>query len=166
MFVALALHPASSDGGGVATKAGVVNRVAAKVIDIILILALGAIVPYPAGPLLGFAYSLTADGMNFGPFRGQSVGKKLMKLQVIDTRTRAPANLRDSLLRNTPVGVATFFAIIPVWGWLILGLVGIPLMVLEIYLMATVPTGHRLGDVMGDTEVVDTRPAREPSWPA
>lgn len=165
MLVVLALQPASGSARD-ATKVSVINRVVAKMIDIILILAIGAIIPYPAGPLLGFGYSLLGDGMNFGPFRGQSVGKKLMKLQVIDTRTRTPATVRDSLLRNTPVGVATFFAIIPVWGWLILGLVGLPLMALEIYLMVTVPTGHRLGDVMGDTEVIEFKPEHEPSWPA
>ena len=30
-------------------------------------------------------------------------------------------------------------------------------MAMEIYLMITVETGHRLGDVMGDTEVVRER---------
>ena len=69
-------------------------------------------------------------------------------------KEQRPASIRASILRNAPVGVATFFAIIPVWGWLILGIVGIPLMIMEVYLMATVGTGHRLGDVMGDTEVV------------
>jgi uncharacterized RDD family membrane protein YckC len=147
-------------------KVSVLNRVIAKMIDILLVLLAGAILPRPFGSLLGFFYSLTADGMNFGPFSGQSVGKKLMKLRVIHVQTRKPATLRDSLLRNTPVGVATFFAIIPLWGWLILGLIGVPLMIMEIYLMMSVETGHRLGDVMGDTEVIDFKPDHEPPWPA
>ena len=53
--------------------------------------------------------------------------------------------------------MATFFAIIPIWGWLILALIGVPLMLMEIYLMLSVETGHRLGDVMGDTEVIQAR---------
>jgi uncharacterized membrane protein len=135
-------------------KVHVINRVVAKMIDVLLIITAGAVLAYPLGPLVGFLYSLLADGMNFGPFRGQSVGKRLMKLQVVSTvRGRRAASFRDSMLRNAPVGVATFFAIIPVWGWLILGLIGIPLMVMEVYLMISVETGHRLGDVMGDTEV-------------
>ena len=69
-------------------------------------------------------------------------------------KERVPASIKASILRNAPVGVATFFAIIPVWGWIILGIIGIPLMVMEVYLMATVETGLRLGDVMGDTEVI------------
>ena len=136
-------------------RVSVVNRVIAKVIDIILMIAVAVVVPYPLGPLIGFGYSLAADGMPFAGFRGQSVGKRFMKLQVVNINTRQPASLSESIFRNAPVGVATFFAIIPVWGWLILGLIGIPLMVMEIYLMVTIDTGHRLGDVMGDTDVIE-----------
>lgn len=132
-----------------------VNRVAAKLIDIVIIILVAAILPYPLGPLLAFLYSLFGDGLNVKSFRGQSVGKRLMRLQVINVHRARPASFRDSALRNAPVGVATFFAIIPVWGWLILGLIGLPLMAMEIYLMLTVESGHRLGDVMGDTEVID-----------
>ena len=95
--------------------------------------------------------------MNFGPFHGQSVGKKIMRLQVINIGRQAPIKVRDSVFRNAPVGIATFFAIIPLWGWLILALIGVPLMVMEVYLMLSVESGHRLGDVMGDTEVIDTK---------
>jgi uncharacterized RDD family membrane protein YckC len=137
------------------------NRVIAKLADLFLVLLIGgivgAILPRPLGSLLGFAYSLVADGMRFGPFRGQSVGKKLMRLRVVNVKSGHPASIRDSVLRNAPVGVATFFAIIPLWGWLILVLIGLPLMIMEIYLMVTVEAGHRLGDVMGDTEVVEVK---------
>lgn len=138
------------------TRLSVTNRVVAKIIDLIIVVALAVILPYPLGPLLGFFYSIAGDGMNFGPFKGQSIGKKAMKLQVVHILQKRPCNVRDSVFRNAPVGVATFFAIIPVWGWLILGLIGIPLMVMEVYLMVSVEKGHRLGDVMGDTEVVSS----------
>ena len=83
-----------------------------------------------------------------------------MRLQVVHTLRRQPANARDSVYRNAPVGVATFFALIPVWGWLILCLIGVPLMLMEVYLMVSVETGHRLGDVMGDTEVIEKTPEK------
>ncbi|MEK6707150.1 MAG: RDD family protein [Bdellovibrionota bacterium] len=143
----------------VGIKAKVGNRVVAKVIDLVLVVTVAVMLPYPLGPLLGFLYSLVADGLSFKPFQGQSVGKKIMRLKVINMITKKPASLRDSVLRNSPVGVATFFAIIPVWGWLILGIVGIPLMVMEVYLMLSVESGHRLGDVMGDTEVIELKNA-------
>ncbi len=137
-------------------KASIVNRVIAKLIDLTLVIGVAAILPYPFGPLTGFLYSLLADGFHWGPFQNQSLGKKIMKLRVVHfpaAETRTGALFRDSVLRNSPVGVATFFAIIPVWGWWILALVGIPLMIMEVYLMVTVDTGHRLGDVMAETEV-------------
>lgn len=140
-------------------KVSVINRVVAKMIDLLIVVATSAILPYPLGPLLGFLYSLFGDGLNVGPFQGQSIGKKLMGLKVVHILKKRPASLRDSAFRNAPVGVATFFAIIPIWGWLILALIGIPLMVMEIYLMLSVETGHRLGDVMGDTEVLEVKRA-------
>lgn len=133
-------------------KASVTHRVIAKVIDLFFVFILAGTLPYPAGPLLGFLYSLLADGVG-----GRSIGKRLLRLKVVHVKTRLSADWRDSFIRNTPVGVATFFGIIPVWGWLILGLAGIPLMLIEVYLMATVPMGHRLGDVMGDTEVIELK---------
>lgn len=138
-----------------ADKVRIANRVVAKCIDLATTMGLAVLLPYPLGPLLGFLYSIFADGLNFGRLKGQSLGKKVMKLQVIHLVREEPASFRDSALRNAPVGVATFFAIIPVWGWLILGLIGVPLMVMEVYLMMTVERGRRLGDVMGDTEVVE-----------
>lgn len=135
-------------------KPRVLNRVVAKLIDLAIVGVLALIVIYPLGPLLGFIYSILADGLPIGALKGQSVGKKLMHLRVVHTKRKAYASLRDSALRNAPVGVATFFALIPIWGWLILGLVGIPLMAMEVYLMLSVESGHRLGDVLADTEVV------------
>ena len=143
-------------------------------VDLLLVFALAGILPYPVGPMAGFIYSLVADGLKLGLIPGQSVGKKLFRLRVeqivtrniadpgsgglADTETfvreRMPCSFRASCLRNAPVGVATFFGIIPVWGWIILGVVGVPLMVIEVYLMMTAAHSHRLGDVMGDTEVV------------
>jgi uncharacterized RDD family membrane protein YckC len=144
------------------------HRVAAKMVDIVIIIALAVILPYPLGPLIAFAYSLLCDGLGWGGLRGQSLGKKVFGLRVVNIVRDEPAGVRDSMLRNAPVGVATFFAIIPFWGWLILGLVGLPLMIMEIYLMVSVESGHRLGDVMADTEVREApnpllRGSREPT---
>ena len=147
--------------------------------DLLIVFALVDRLPYPLGPLLGFLYSLVADGLRLGKVSGQSIGKKIFKLRVEEVRLRKisssgggsfaetdqseptheveqrkPCSLKASCLRNAPVGVATFFGIIPLWGWLILGLVGIPLMAIEVYLMFRVAKGRRIGDVLGDTEVV------------
>jgi uncharacterized RDD family membrane protein YckC len=109
---------------------------------------------FPIGPLFGFFYSLVADGLEMGPFRRQSVGKKLLGLEVVNSKTHARISYRDSAIRNAPIGVATFFGLIPVWGWLIVFLLGLPLVAFEIYLLTrTQGQGYRWGDVMAETEV-------------
>lgn len=141
-------------------RAGFLNRLLAKTIDLLFVFILAAILPRVIGPMIGFLYSLLADGMHLKlrkgavEFSGQSLGKKLCGLRVLNAITHKPASFKDSAIRNSPIGLATFFAIIPLWGWIILALIGIPLMAMEIYLMKRVETGHRLGDVMADTEVV------------
>lgn len=138
------------------SRANPVRRVIAKFLDLAIVMLASIVVIYPLGPLLGFLYSLFADSLPFRGFSGQSVGKKVLKLRAVSLRPgHRPLNYRDSLLRNAPVGVATFFALIPIWGWAILALIGFPLMVVEIYLLVRAPRGQRLGDVMADTEVVE-----------
>lgn len=133
-------------------------RILAKFIDLFVVMFVSAVLIYPVGPLLGFLYSLFCDGIHYKGWEGQSVGKKILKLQAMaveDGRVTRPVGWKRSVLRNLPVGVATFFAIIPIWGWVILLLVGVPLVILEIYLMQTAEQGRRLGDVMASTRVVE-----------
>ncbi len=144
-------------------RVSVLKRVGARAIDLSIMLLFSNVLPYPVGPLAGFAYSILGDGMNFGPFRRQSVGKKALGLQVRRLIPEAGGDRpvltwRDIGLRNIPVGVVTFLQIIPVLGWILLVLVGIPLLVVEVWLMIHNPGGHRLGDVLGDTEVVPVEP--------
>lgn len=131
-------------------KVSALTRCVAKAIDLSVILLLSLAIPY-AGAILGFIYTLVHDGI----FRGQSLGKRIFHLRTIDLRTGAPCGLRESVIRNSPFGIATFFGIIPFWGWIILVLLGIPLVLLELYLMMTLENGARLGDVMADTQVVE-----------
>lgn len=138
-------------------RAPPVRRVSAKFVDLFIVMALATLVWSPVGPILAFVYSLIADALPLKGFAGQSPGKKLFKLKIVSTRG-TEIGLRDSVFRNAPVGVATFFALIPIWGWAILALIGFPLMVVEIYLLVRAPRGQRLGDVMGDTEVVELNP--------
>ncbi|MBI3542878.1 MAG: RDD family protein [Deltaproteobacteria bacterium] len=132
-------------------KVSTLTRCIAKGVDLCVIILLSVVLPYPVGVLLGFGYTLVHDGVH----KGQSLGKWLFQLKVMNLKTNEPCTLRESVIRNAPLGVATFFGIIPFWGWIILVLLGIPLVALEVYLMVTLPNGGRLGDVMGDTHVVE-----------
>ncbi len=134
-------------------KTAVLTRCFAKGIDFSIVLLLNAVLPHVVGALLGFLYMLVHDGL----FKGQSPGKRFFHLNVLHTKSRQVCSYRDSAIRNSPLGVATFFAIIPFWGWILLVLVGVPLVTLEIYLMATRADGYRLGDIMADTQVVEDK---------
>lgn len=129
-------------------------RVGAKFLDLFLALVVALVLPYPIGPLLAFAYSLFGDGLPIPGWAGQSLGKRALGLRAVNAKTGRGISFRESALRNSPVGVVTFFALIPFWGWLILLVIGAPLLAMELYLMFGAPGGRRLGDVMGETEVV------------
>jgi len=132
-------------------RVAVTTRCIAKAIDLGIIVVLSIVLPSPAGVFLGFLYMLVHDGL----FRGQSPGKKVCGLRVVFLKSDRPCSIRESAIRNAPHGVATFFAIIPFWGWIVAILLGIPLVALEVYLMLTLENGGRLGDVMADTRVVE-----------
>ena len=135
----------------------VAQRVAAKLLDLLITGILGSVVPWPLGPIVGFGYSVAGDGLDRMGFSGQSVGNRLMGLKVIRTSTGEPIRYQDALVGNLPVGVATFFAIIPLWGWIICVLVGVPLMLIEIMLMLRLQGETRLGDIMASTRVVECK---------
>ncbi len=134
------------------------QRCLAKSLDVIVIFFLSLALPHPVGVFLGLVYVLIHDGFP----GGQSLGKKAFGLRTVmydgsDEGGHGLAQRCDyakSALRNAPLGVATFFAIIPFWGWLISILLGIPMIAIELYLMMTRPQGARLGDVMADTRVI------------
>jgi len=128
------------------------NRLVAKAIDLFLIFLFSVILPHPLGVLLGLFYVLVHDGLP----KGQSLGKKLLKLKVVrmDGALQKPCDFSRSCIRNAPLGLPTFFAIIPFWGWFLAILLGIPMIFIEVYLLMKREKGQRLGDVMADTFVV------------
>ena len=85
---------------------------------------------------------------------GQSVGKKIIGFKVISLHDGSACSPKQSLVRNLPLSIPVFMAIIPFWGWVIAVAMGIPLTLLEVYLLYTLDSGHRLGDVMADTTVI------------
>lgn len=137
------------------------NRALAKAVDLALLVLLSALLPHPAGVFLGLIYVIVQDGLP----GTQSVGKRIFKLKVVmfsgegdgGLGPQKPCDLAHSAIRNAPLAVATFFAIIPLWGWVIAILMGIPMLAIELYLMVTRPHRTRLGDVMADTRVISSR---------
>jgi uncharacterized RDD family membrane protein YckC len=129
-------------------------RVMAKFIDLFLILIVTVLIADRVsdiiGPLIGVIYSLVADRF----WHGQSLGKRLMRIEVRGLLKPRRISLKDSVIRNAPVGVMTSFAMVNFTGWILLLLIGFPLLLIEIYLIIKAPNAQRLGDVMADTVVV------------
>ena len=130
-------------------KVARISRLIAKSIDLFIVLILSVFF-YPVGIILALVYIAVSDSLQ----KGQSVGKKFMGFAVISLEDGKPCSLKQSAIRNLPFLIPLFFAIIPFWGWIFAVLLGIPLIILEIYLLHKLDSGHRLGDVMADTSVM------------
>lgn len=137
------------------TKPIVLNRLIGKAIDLTLVIFLAGLPQvhpafYPLGPLAGFLYILVGDGL----MQGRSLGKRVVGLRVINTTTGKAATFKDSIQRNSTVAIPVLFFMVPLVGWLLWFVIGIPILAIEIYLMTRLEQHARLGDTMADTQVL------------
>lgn len=136
-------------------RAAQISRLMAKGIDLFIVLILSMLF-YPFGLILTLVYISLADSLA----GGQSVGKKIMGFSVISLEDGTPCSLKQSFIRNLPIIIPLAFAVVPPWGIIFCTILLPPLMILEIYLLFKLDSGHRLGDVMADTTVIANDPSR------
>ncbi len=127
-------------------RAGLLVRAVAKILDFIIVLALGEIVP-KAGFYAGLAYLLIGDGL----FDGKSLGKKLVGLKVVSAVSQKPCTIRDSILRNGLFGVGYALTRVFWIGWIVIVIVS----VFEFIIMLGSRDHMRLGDEIARTLVLD-----------
>ena len=132
-----------------AIKVARFSRLLAKAIDMFIVLVL-SIFFYPGGIILALGYMTFADAIQ----NGQSVGKKFIGFRVISLEDGTPCSVKQSFIRNLPIIIPLFLAIIPFWGWVLAFFLGVPMLALEVYLLYKLDSGHRFGDVMADTSVM------------
>lgn len=108
------------------------------------------------GAILGAAYMLVKDGL----FEGQSVGKKIMKLQVI-SESGEKADYIVSAKRNLIFAIPIAIMIIPVLGWFLAPVLALVIFVIEVIKIINDPNGRRLGDTFAETQVVMFEQAME-----
>jgi uncharacterized RDD family membrane protein YckC len=135
-------------------KADLGKRFVAMLIDCVAAMVLG-VVPV-LGAVLGAAYFLLRDGLEFDFMDGRSLGKKVMKLRPVREDGR-PMDIQTSMRRNW---MYTFGAVgvIPVVGWILLiplAAVATAIGVYEVIKVFTDPQGRRLGDAMAKTVVIE-----------
>lgn len=130
-------------------KADLTLRGLARAVDFVIAFAL-AQAGHEVGPVLAVLYLLLADGF----MHGQSVGKRLFGVRTMVIPRRVPAGYRESILRNAPFALVALFYVVPL-GWLLLLVGGIPIVGFESWMVVTDRLGIRIGDIFGDTQVVD-----------
>ncbi len=128
-------------------RAGLLLRTAAKILDLILIAAVIEIVPR-AGFFAGLAYLLLGDGL----FDGRSLGKKLIRLKVVSKDTLQACTFRESVLRNSLLGLGYLLWLVPWIGWIILPAIA----AVEFIMILGSKEGRRLGDEIAGTTVIES----------
>jgi uncharacterized membrane protein len=141
-------------------KADPVKRIIAFVIDAVVSMIIG-IIPLVGG-IIGALYMLLRDALPIEVLEYKSVGKKLLKLSVVNIEdTGAKIDYAASAKRNWMFAlgpIILFFAFIPIIGWIIDILLGIALLILlitEIVKIFSHEKGVRLGDKMAGTMVIE-----------
>ncbi len=124
---------------------GIAIRLLARFIDIVIILAFSELLP-KAGLYAGILYILIGDSI----FHSGSIGKRLMRIFVIRMKDQKQCSPGDSIIRNSPLGMALLLTVIPVVGYLIAGLIT----AFEFLMMLGNKEGRRLGDILAGTMVV------------
>jgi uncharacterized RDD family membrane protein YckC len=130
-------------------KASVIKRIFARLVDGLVAWAFALVLP-PIGILVGLVYLAVADGVQ----KGQSLGKMVFGLEVV-LADGSPCDVRSSIYRNIPFELALLFAAVPLLGWILLVIAGVPILLIELWLVILDHNGLRLGDRIADTTVVE-----------
>ncbi|MBN1824671.1 MAG: RDD family protein [Candidatus Eisenbacteria bacterium] len=133
-------------------KADLGKRFVAILIDGILSGLIG-LVPVIGG-LIGAAYMLTRDGLNFDFMDKRSLGKKLMKLRPVRV-DGGEVDVSVSVKRNFIFAIPLVLMIIPVLGWILAPILSLVVMILEVVLVLSDEEGRRWGDKFAGTKVIE-----------
>lgn len=149
--------PYPSPSPAIGGKPDTVARFLAYLIDAVAVYAVG-LVPVIGG-LVGIAYVLVRDGLEYDFMDRRSIGKKVMKLRPVRLDGQ-PMDVRTSIMRNWPLTIGSLAQVlwyVPVIGWVLLPFVAIAgavVVVLEVVRVFTDPEGRRWGDLLAGTKVV------------
>lgn len=140
------------------------SRSLARAVDVLLAAAIFLMLRW-IGSFLGAAGAAVFVALQDGFGSGQSFGKRLFELKVVDESTRLPCTMEQSIRRNA-VGAFTAFLL----GFEVtrpLGVIlGIAAIGVETYLFLTSGSGVRFGDVYSGTRVIETLgPDASPATP-
>ena len=134
-------------------KVDLIRRFVAYLIDSILVAIVG-LIPV-LGPIVGATYILLRDGFDFGFMRYKSLGKSIMKLEVVAfDKENKQSDFNVSLNRNWVLTLAPLISIVPVIGTIIGVFVGGIVVLTEGIKVIVNSNGRRFGDDFANTQVV------------
>ena len=138
-------------------KADLTLRGLARAVDLVIAFAFANAVPR-LGPPVAALYLLIADGL----MSGQSVGKRIFGVRTIvlppkGSTRGVPAGYRESVLRNAAFALAALFYGVSYVGWILVLVIGVPIVAFEAWMVWSDRLGIRIGDVFADTQVVDAK---------
>lgn len=146
--------PSTSSG-----KADLGKRIVAGIIDAVIAGVIGVAIP-AVGGLIGSAYMLLRDGLEFDFMNHRSVGKHVMKLHLVSVDGQ-PLDIATSVKRNWMFAIGAIIPLllfIPILGWIAIPFVALASLVLgviEVVLVLTDEQGRRIGDKMAGTLVAE-----------
>ena len=132
-------------------KADLWLRGLARGVDFLVAFGL-ATLGHELGAVLAVIYLLVADGL----LHGQSPGKRIFGVRAMHIPGKAPVSYKESFLRNDDFALVALFYVMPL-GWILLLLVGLPVIAFEAWMVWTDRLGIRIGDIFADTQVVDAK---------
>lgn len=124
-------------------------RLGAKFIDLVVFIVLSFLL-FPFGFFAALIYLALADSLG----DGQSLGKRVIGMRVVDINTHEKCHWKQSVVRNLPLVAPLALIVIPILGWFVGGLLFVVFSAAEIYLFITFKSKQRLGDMMAETTVV------------
>jgi|GEM_PF-3976354 len=128
------------------------TRLAAKLIDFFVVYLILRLNDDTFGVILSLLYLLSSDML----FAGQSVGKRIMGLRVMHSREGdgqwVGCDLKPSAIRNSIFALILFVDVIPLFGTLLV-VIGMVLLLVEVYFMFSDDEGIRIGDIYAKTRV-------------
>ena len=139
-------------------KADVGKRFIAAIIDTVIAFAI-CIIPLIGG-IIGTAYMLLKDGLDYEFMDKRSIGKKMMKLRPV-TLDGKEVDIHVSFKRNWMLALGVlimFLLVIPIFGWILIpfvALVSLVLGIIEIIFIISKEDGRRLGDKIANTQVIE-----------
>ncbi len=132
------------------------SRLVAKSIDLAISLLFAAFTG-----VMGLFFSILYIVLSDSLFEGQSIGKKIIGLRVIDLETGKYCSIKQSIFRNALLALPLIFCFGGLIGALISLCLFSAIVIFEVFLILKIGSFQRHGDMIANTTVIANHPCLE-----